>query len=69
MVVHCEAGMSRSPAVAAAIAEHLGDDPLPYFARYTPNAHVFRMLRDRLAFRCAQTPAADSQADRTRRQN
>lgn len=45
-VVHCEAGMSRSPAVAAAIAEYLGDDPGRFFDRYQPNAWVHTLTRE-----------------------
>lgn len=46
LLVHCLAGVSRSPAVAAAIAKvKYGDDSL-YFSRYTPNSKVFNtMLR------------------------
>jgi predicted protein tyrosine phosphatase len=43
-MVHCEAGTSRSPAVAAAISRiYYGDDGeflLPHL--YQPNMHVFR---------------------------
>jgi protein-tyrosine phosphatase len=44
VIVHCDAGYSRSPAVAAAIARvFLGDDAW-YFRRYLPNRRVHRML-------------------------
>jgi predicted protein tyrosine phosphatase len=47
LVVHCDAGVSRSPAVAAAIAKALGVDDTDYFGgRYRPNMRVYRMLLD-----------------------
>lgn len=44
IVVHCDAGLSRSPAVAAAITKALGGDDAPWFKRYRPNALVYRKL-------------------------
>lgn len=44
VLVHCDAGMCRSPAVAAAIARALGEDDEPFFRRYMPNRRVYRML-------------------------
>lgn len=45
IVVHCDAGMSRSPAVAAALARVLTGDDREYFAgRYKPNMRVYRLL-------------------------
>jgi predicted protein tyrosine phosphatase len=44
IVVHCHAGMSRSPAVAAAIARGLGQDDRPFFRQYYPNMHVYRVM-------------------------
>ena len=50
IVVHCDAGMSRSPAVAAAIAEKLGLDGSEFLGgRYRPNARVLRALREHAA--------------------
>lgn len=46
VVVHCDAGFSRSPAVAAAIARCLGEDDAEFFRRYRPNRHVYRTLLD-----------------------
>jgi predicted protein tyrosine phosphatase len=44
LVVHCDAGLSRSPAIAAAVAKAwLGDDN-EFFRRYLPNQHVYRTL-------------------------
>lgn len=46
ILVHCDAGMSRSPAVAAAIAKIFigeGEDQY-YFQRYWPNYLVYKML-------------------------
>ena len=48
LMVHCEEGNSRGPAVAAAISRiHLGEDEvyfLPYM--YWPNRLVYRILLD-----------------------
>lgn len=45
IVVHCDAGVSRSAAVAAAIARvFLGDDAEFFQGRYRPNPRVYRML-------------------------
>jgi predicted protein tyrosine phosphatase len=46
IVVHCEGGFSRSPAVAAAIAEGLGLDPRRFWQEYTPNQHVYHTMLD-----------------------
>ena len=44
-IVHCDAGKSRSPGVAAALARVLDGDDASYFGgRYTPNARVYRTL-------------------------
>ncbi len=45
IVVHCYAGMSRSPALAAAISEACGDDLREFFIHYQPNEHVFHLMR------------------------
>jgi predicted protein tyrosine phosphatase len=45
IVVHCDAGVSRSPAVAAALSRVLTGDDAEFFAgRYEPNERVYRML-------------------------
>lgn len=47
VVLHCDAGLSRSPGVAAAIARvELGDDA-HFFRRYHPNMRVYRTLLER----------------------
>ena len=47
LVVHCEAGVSRSPAIAAVISKILfGDDKAFFKAPYTPNMHVYRVMLD-----------------------
>lgn len=46
LLVHCEMGLSRSPAIAAAVANVLwgpGMDKI-YFNRYTPNSFVYKMI-------------------------
>lgn len=44
IVLHCDAGYSRSPGVAAALAVCLGQDDGEFFRRYRPNMHVYRTL-------------------------
>ena len=47
LVVHCEAGISRSPAVAGAISKVLfGDDSAFFKGPYKPNMHVYRTIID-----------------------
>jgi len=40
-VIHCTAGLSRSPAVAAAIAAINGENVLVFWEKFLPNGHVF----------------------------
>jgi predicted protein tyrosine phosphatase len=44
LLVHCEAGVSRSPAIAAAINKVLYGTDRGYFTNYTPNMLVYRTL-------------------------
>ena len=44
LVVHCDAGVSRSPAIAAGIARALGEDDGRFFKRYAPNTLVYRTV-------------------------
>jgi predicted protein tyrosine phosphatase len=45
LIVHCDAGVSRSPAVAAALARALNGDDTEFFGgRYRPNMRVYRLL-------------------------
>ena len=45
IIVHCDAGVSRSPVVAAALARVLNDDDTEFFGgRYRPNMRVYRTL-------------------------
>jgi predicted protein tyrosine phosphatase len=54
VVVHCDAGVSRSAAVAAAIAlVQNGDDREFFCGRYRPNLRVYRTLLDVHAARVA----------------
>jgi len=44
MLIHCEAGLSRSPAIAAALTRiHYGDDG-PWFEMDFPNRLVYQTL-------------------------
>lgn len=44
IVVHCEQGMSRSAAVAAAISNVLGEPNRRFFREYAPNEYVYELL-------------------------
>ena len=44
VVVHCEQGMSRSPAVAAALCRAYGGDETPFFREFQPNRFVYRLM-------------------------
>lgn len=45
LVVHCEAGLSRSPAIAAAISKVIfGDDAAFFKVPYVPNMYVYRIM-------------------------
>lgn len=44
MMIHCNMGMSRSPAVAAAIQKLLTNDDNIYFKCYTPNRLVYSTI-------------------------
>lgn len=46
LIIHCHAGVSRSPAVAAAIVLLHDEDDRDYFRNklYTPNMYVYRMI-------------------------
>ena len=46
LIVSCEAGMSRSPAVAAAILYALGEDDMRIWnnSAYSPNTYVYRKV-------------------------
>lgn len=49
IVCHCEQGMSRSPAVAWALAEALEGDVATILAESQPNQYVYELLRDTIA--------------------
>jgi predicted protein tyrosine phosphatase len=46
VVVHCEQGMSRSPAVAAAILMGMGLDASELTETFQPNAYILRLMFD-----------------------
>jgi predicted protein tyrosine phosphatase len=43
-IVHCRAGWSRSPAVAAALTKIYGQNDNVFFRNLRPNAYVYRLL-------------------------
>ena len=51
IVVHCEQGMSRSPAVAAAISKLCGCDEKRFWREYQPNQFVHGLVLDAAGFR------------------
>lgn len=44
LLIHCNHGMSRSPAVAAAIAKVKYKDDSEWFTRKVPNRRVYRLM-------------------------
>jgi predicted protein tyrosine phosphatase len=44
VVVHCEQGMSRSPAVAAALCRAMGGDDATFFMQYQPNRFIYDLM-------------------------
>lgn len=48
VVVHCDAGSSRSPGVAAAIAKYYFGDDSKFFERYTPNHRCYSLIIEEL---------------------
>jgi predicted protein tyrosine phosphatase len=49
IVCHCEQGMSRSPAIALALAEKLNGDSKAIRADGQPDQYVYRLMRDVIA--------------------
>ncbi len=47
LLIHCDAGGSRSPGMAAAIAKILNDDDSEWFKTKTPNMHVYRTMMNK----------------------
>ena len=47
IILHCDAGVSRSPGVAAALAKVLVGDDSEFFNRYHPNRRVYTTLLSR----------------------
>lgn len=52
VIVHCDAGYSRSPGVAAALSKALHDDDEDFFRRYHPNRRVYRLVLEAWQARC-----------------
>lgn len=49
IVVHCEQGMSRSPAVAAGIAKGVGVDGQRFFSEFQPNGYVYDLINETMS--------------------
>jgi hypothetical protein len=60
IIVNCEAGVSRSPAVVLALRRHYGGDTEEVFKRAVPNIHVSSILSRVLR---EQGPPAQSEAE------
>ena len=48
IICHCEAGISRSAAVAGALAKRINGDDDYYFKFHNPNMHVYSILLKKL---------------------
>jgi len=48
LVFQCEAGVSRSPAMAAAVSRSMGLDDLRFFRLYVPNRLVYRLVLEQM---------------------
>ena len=55
IIVHCEAGISRSAGIMAAIEEHLTSAPSPIFTSedYSPNLHCYALTLEALTKKTA----------------
>lgn len=62
LLVHCEQGASRSPAVAAAICKAQGGDPGRFFADYVPNQFVYERVLGAFAAGPPGAPGAETAA-------
>ena len=47
-VIHCEAGVSRSPAIGAAIARYLRQPESEFWQEYQPNRYVYDRMCEAL---------------------
>lgn len=63
IVVSCEAGISRSCAVAAALSRKINGDDARYFKSGLPNSLVYRLLREELYLQFVHTSARGGQAE------
>ncbi len=45
IVVQCEQGMSRSPAIAEALSETYGNGSATFLKNYQPNQYVYQLMR------------------------
>lgn len=54
ILVHCDAGLSRSPGVAAALAKILLGDDTVWFKSFHPNRRVYRLIMEEFAERQAR---------------
>jgi len=54
IVVHCHQGMSRSPAIAAAIARYLGLDDKRFRTLLHPNEYIYQLMIDTMPSETSQ---------------
>ena len=50
VVVNCEQGMRRSPAVAAALCKGHGGNERCFFREYQPNQHIYKLMLSCIMF-------------------
>ncbi len=56
VVVHCEQGMSRSPAVAATLCRAYGGDEQRFFNDFQPNLYVYGLMKRSKTGSAAELP-------------
>jgi predicted protein tyrosine phosphatase len=63
IVCQCEAGMSRSAGVAAALSRWLNEDDHWFFDRFHPNRHVYRTVLNAAMARRSMAEAEEKSSD------
>jgi predicted protein tyrosine phosphatase len=65
IVCHCEAGISRSAGVAAALSQWLNGDDQTFFTWFHPNRHVYRTVLNAALLREESTEKESTHDERT----